>query len=145
MFRAIPVVPSEVSLPRHPNWSWDYDKGQTFDRLIEAQHWATGVIIGWPNVVTYVEIRDDHGVVQVFDNPDFGARDYSFEWWSDMNGSVQINGTDVLNVNLDWREFGMFSDDDLKHDPNLTEQEMDELLDRIGNAIADEFNKKETV
>lgn len=49
-----------------------------------------------------------------------------FEWWSDSTGSVQVDGTDVLNITIEWRDFDA-PGDDKEYDPNLSEEQKEEI------------------
>lgn len=63
-----------------------------------------------------------------------------FEWWSCDTGSVQIDGTDVLNVTLEWREF---VPEDAEYDPGLTIEQKDALFERVLAALTREFSARE--
>ena len=63
-----------------------------------------------------------------------------FEWWSDNVGSIQVDGTDYLNITLEWRD--VFPGDPAEV-PTVTDEQREEIfafaVDVIATAIESAF------
>lgn len=81
----------------------------------------------------------------------------TFEWWSSDTGSVQVDGTDIVNVTIGRREFSHDLDCidlnntgvpcgelcDTRHDPHLTDEQYEEIEDAIVQSIASRVTNRE--